>query len=116
MERQTQGPLPKFRSPGTAPFVQLLSELGSLASVYHKPAASFVSKLRLAVQRADDLAAHAAAARTSGSGEGAWRGSKGAGRWVGGLFVEAGKKMRDKSSTAALVMIRADQCICFHAN
>ena len=50
---------------------QLLSELGSLASVYHKPAASFVSKLRLAVQRADDLAARAAAARASGSGEGA---------------------------------------------
>lgn len=79
MERQTQAPLPKFRSPGTAPLVQLLSELGSLASVYHKPAASFVSKLRLAVQRADDLAARAAAARTSGSGEGAWRGRRDAG-------------------------------------
>jgi AP-1 complex subunit beta-1 len=48
---------------------ELLSELGSLASVYHKPAASFVSKLRLAVQRADDLVARAAAARASGSGE-----------------------------------------------
>lgn len=54
--------------------MQLLSELGSLASVYHKPAASFVSKLRLAVQRADDLAKSAAAARASGSGEGAWIG------------------------------------------
>ncbi|PSC67715.1 beta-adaptin C [Micractinium conductrix] len=46
---------------------ELLGELGSLASVYHKPAASFVSKLRLAVHRADDLAA--AAARASGSGD-----------------------------------------------
>lgn len=62
-------PLPHPPAP-----VQLLSELGSLASVYHKPAASFVSKLRLAVQRADDLAARAAAGRVSGSGEGAWRG------------------------------------------
>ncbi|KAL4433786.1 hypothetical protein ABPG75_000227 [Micractinium tetrahymenae] len=46
---------------------ELLGELGSLASVYHKPAASFVSKLRLAVQRAEDLAA--AAARGSASGD-----------------------------------------------
>lgn len=46
---------------------ELLSELGSLASVYHKPASSFVSKLRLAVHRADDLAA--VGARTSASGD-----------------------------------------------
>jgi len=58
---------------------ELLAELGSLASVYHKPAASFVSKLRLAVQRADDLAAAAAAQRTSASGDsGGWI-------WVGGM-------------------------------
>ncbi|KAL4853994.1 Beta-adaptin-like protein C [Chlorella vulgaris] len=46
---------------------ELLRELGTLASVYHKPAASFVSKMRLAVHRADDLAA--AAVRGSQNGE-----------------------------------------------
>jgi hypothetical protein len=53
---------------GTDPALlrELLSELGSLSSVYHKPAASFVSKARLAVQRADDLAA---GARGSASGD-----------------------------------------------
>ena len=35
----------------------LLHELGTLASVYHKPPQSFVSQARLAVQRAEDLAA-----------------------------------------------------------
>ena len=40
---------------------QLLGELGTLASVYHKPAGAFVSRARLAVQRAEDLAAGAAA-------------------------------------------------------
>lgn len=34
---------------------ELLAELGSLASIYHKVPASFVSRSRLAVQRADDL-------------------------------------------------------------
>lgn len=54
---------------GTEPALlnELLGELGSLASVYHKPASSFVSKMRLAVHRADDLAA--AAARGSHSGD-----------------------------------------------
>jgi hypothetical protein len=34
---------------------QLLAQLGSLASVYHKPADTFVSRQRLAVARADEL-------------------------------------------------------------
>lgn len=34
---------------------ELLSELGTLASVYHKPANTFVSKARMAVQKAEDL-------------------------------------------------------------
>ena len=63
------------------------------ARSYHKPAAAFVSKLRLAVQRADDLAA--AAQRASGSGD-AGAGPRGSSRraaeWVGarrfpGMFV-----------------------------
>jgi AP-1 complex subunit beta-1 len=33
----------------------LLQELGSLSAVFHKPASTFVSKTRLAVQRAEDL-------------------------------------------------------------
>ena len=61
---------------------ELLAELGSLASVYHKPAGSFVSKLRLAVHRADDLAA---VARASGSGD-----SGGWGDWVGRLKKNEG--------------------------
>lgn len=40
----------------------LLSELGSLASVYHKPASSFVSRARVAVQTAEELAAMRSAA------------------------------------------------------
>lgn len=57
---------------------ELLGELGSLASVYHKPAASFVSKLRLAVQRAEDLAAAAARGSVSGDSGGWDRGGPGA--------------------------------------
>lgn len=38
---------------------QLLGDLGTLASVYHKPPSAFVSRARLAVQRAEDLAAGA---------------------------------------------------------
>jgi AP-1 complex subunit beta-1 len=34
---------------------QLLAQIGSLASVYHKPAESFVSRQRLAVARAEEL-------------------------------------------------------------
>lgn len=34
---------------------QLLAQIGSLASVYHKPADSFVSRQRLAVARAEEL-------------------------------------------------------------
>ncbi len=34
---------------------ELLGELGSLASVYHKPSSTFVSRSRLAVQKAEDL-------------------------------------------------------------
>lgn len=54
---------------------QLLSELGTLSSVYHRPAATFVSKARVEVQRAEDLeraraAAAASAAEDGGSGEG----------------------------------------------
>jgi hypothetical protein len=53
---------------------QLLSELGTLASVYHKPPAAFVSRARLAVQRAEDLAAGAAARLEEEGGAGAfWR-------------------------------------------
>eukprot|EP00887_Chlorella_sp_A99_P005532 scaffold1.g5532.t1 len=37
----------------------LLRELGTLASVYHKPPSAFVSAARLAVQRAEDLAGRA---------------------------------------------------------
>jgi AP-1 complex subunit beta-1 len=40
----------------------LLGELGSLASVYHKPASSFVSRARVAVQTAEELAAMRSAA------------------------------------------------------
>ncbi|KDD76913.1 adaptin N, partial [Helicosporidium sp. ATCC 50920] len=36
---------------------ELLAELGSLAAVYHRPAATFATRARLAVQRADELAA-----------------------------------------------------------
>lgn len=34
---------------------ELLLNIGTLASVYHKPPESFVSRARLAVARADDL-------------------------------------------------------------
>lgn len=34
---------------------QLLAQIGSLASVYHKPADTFISRQRLAVTRADEL-------------------------------------------------------------
>jgi hypothetical protein len=47
----------------------LLSELGSLASVYHKPSAAFVSRARLAVQKAEDLVAARAAADDGVTGE-----------------------------------------------
>lgn len=50
----------------------LLRELGMLSSVYHRPAASFVSRARLEVARADDLAGARAAAVASdeyGGGE-----------------------------------------------
>ena len=46
----------------------LLTELGSLASVYHKPASSFVSRARVAVQSAEEL--EASAKRTAAEGEG----------------------------------------------
>lgn len=37
---------------------RLLHELGTLASVYHKPSHSFISQARLAVHRAEDLTVH----------------------------------------------------------
>ena len=56
----------------------LLPQMGSLASVYHRPAQAFVSKARPAVARAEDLAAaraaeaeaEAAAAGAAGGGDG----------------------------------------------
>lgn len=50
---------------------ELLGELGTLASVYHKPAHAFVSRAKLAVQRADDLAA-GAARRLEEENSGGW--------------------------------------------
>lgn len=58
----------------------LLGHISSLASVYHKPPDTFVSRQRLAVQRADELQGHkfeeeeaaaAAAAAAAGGGSGA---------------------------------------------
>lgn len=34
---------------------ELLSEMSTLASVYHKPAGAFISRTRLAVQKAEDM-------------------------------------------------------------
>lgn len=51
----------------------LLGELGALSSVYHRPAASFVSKSRMAVQKAEDLErarAEAASAAREDAGSG----------------------------------------------
>jgi len=44
-------------SSGLEPHVlqQLLAQIGTLASVYHKPADTFVSRQRLAVARAEEL-------------------------------------------------------------
>jgi AP-1 complex subunit beta-1 len=51
---------------------ELLGELGALSSVYHRPSGTFVSKTRMAVQRAEDLEkARAAAAAASAAGAGA---------------------------------------------
>jgi AP-1 complex subunit beta-1 len=60
---------------------ELLGELGALSSVYHRPSGTFVSKTRLAVQRAEDLekarAAAAAAASAAAAAGGADAGSVG---------------------------------------
>ena len=60
----------------------LLPQMGSLASVYHRPAAAFVSKARPAVARAEDLAAaraEAEAAAASAAADGGDAGGSGGG-------------------------------------
>lgn len=60
----------------------LLPQLGSLASVYHRPAAAFVSKARPAVARAEDLAAaraEEAAAEAAAGADGGDAGGSGGG-------------------------------------
>ena len=58
----------------------LLPQLGSLASVYHRPAAAFVSReARPAVARAEDLAAARAEAAAGAGGDGGDAGGSGGG-------------------------------------
>jgi AP-1 complex subunit beta-1 len=59
---------------------ELLGELGALSSVYHRPSGTFVSKTRMAVQRAEDLEKArlaAAASATAAAAGGADAGSVG---------------------------------------
>jgi hypothetical protein len=68
---------------------QLLTQIGSLASVYHKPADTFVSRQRLAVARADDLQVCGRVLGAPGGGAGMEAGCHGARGAKGGVSSRA---------------------------